>query len=101
MATYFASKQYIAENRDVVDRFKRAMEKSLDYASSHADEVRAIVGDLHGDPAGGARQDEPAGVEGRPQRADDRADVEAAQKYGFIEEEPSLDDLILRTGSGR
>ena len=33
VATYFASKQYIAENRDEVDRFTRAMQKSLDYAS--------------------------------------------------------------------
>ena len=33
VATYFASKQYIAENRDVVDRFARAMQKSLEYAA--------------------------------------------------------------------
>ena len=47
VATYFTSKQYIAENRDVVDRFARAMQKSLEYAAGHDDEVRAIVGDLH------------------------------------------------------
>ena len=44
VATYFTSKQYIAENRDVVDRFARAMQKSLEYAAGHDDEVRAIVG---------------------------------------------------------
>ena len=45
VATYFASKQYIAENKDVVERFKRAMEKSLDYASANEAEVRAVVGE--------------------------------------------------------
>ena len=58
-------KQYIAENGDVVDRFKRAIEKSLEYASSHPDEVRTVIGDVHGDPAGGARQDHAAAC-GRP-----------------------------------
>ena len=53
VATYFASKQYIGESRDVVDRFVRAMQKSLDYASSHDDEVARDRGDLHRDPAGG------------------------------------------------
>ena len=41
VATYFASKQYIAENGEVVERFKRAMEKSLEYAATNDDEVRA------------------------------------------------------------
>ena len=43
VATYFATKDYIAENRDVVERFKRAMEKSLDYASQNPDEVRKAI----------------------------------------------------------
>ena len=40
---YVASEQYIAENGDVVDRFARAMNKSLDYAQAHPDEVRRII----------------------------------------------------------
>jgi NitT/TauT family transport system substrate-binding protein len=96
VATYFASKQYIAEHRDVVDRFTRAMEKSLDYAAGHDAEVRAIVGtyteipqevlDKMNLPVWKADLNEPT-IE---------QTSAAAKEYGFIEEEPSLDDLILR-----
>ena len=96
VATYFASKQYIAEHRDVVDRFTRAMQKSLEYAAGHDGEVRAIVGtyteipqevlDKMNLPVWKADLNEPT-IE---------QTVAAAKEYGFIEEEPSLDDLILR-----
>jgi NitT/TauT family transport system substrate-binding protein len=96
VATYFASKQYIAESRDVVDRFVRAMEKSLDYASSHDDQVRAIVGtyteipqevlDQMNLPVWKADLNEPT-IE---------QTAEKAQEYGFIEQPPDLDELILR-----
>ena len=96
VATYFASKQYIAENRDVVDRFVRAMQKSLDYASSHDDEARAIVGTY---------TEIPQEVIDKMQLPVWKSDlneptieqtIDAATKYGFIDEAPSLDDLILR-----
>ena len=96
VATYFASEQYIAENRDVVDRFVRAMQKSLDYAASNDDEARAIVAtyteipqeviDVMNLPVWKADLNEPT-IE---------QTVEAASRYGFIEEPPSLDELILR-----
>jgi NitT/TauT family transport system substrate-binding protein len=96
VATYFASKQYIGENRDVVDRFVRAMEKSLDHASSHPDQVRAIVGtyteipqevlDQMNLPVWKADLNEPT-IE---------QTAEKAKEYGFIEESPDLDALILR-----
>ena len=75
VATYFASKQYIAEHRDEVDRFNA---RDAEVARVRVRPRRRGPRDrrhLHGDPAGGARQDEPARVEGRPERADDRADV--------------------------
>src|SRR5215217_4355736 len=43
VATYFASKQFIAENGDVVDRFVEAMNKSLEYSQAHPDEVRDVL----------------------------------------------------------
>src|SRR5215217_3376337 len=42
VATYFATKEYIAKNKDVVDAFKRANENSLDYAQPNPDEVRKV-----------------------------------------------------------
>ena len=96
VATYFATKQYIGESRDVVERFVRAMQKSLDYASSHDDEAREIVGtyteippeviDKMKLPVWKSDLNEPT-IE---------QTIEAATKYGFIDEAPSLDDLILR-----
>ena len=44
VATYFATKEYIAKNKDIVERFKRAIEKSLDYAQRNPDEVRKVIG---------------------------------------------------------
>jgi NitT/TauT family transport system substrate-binding protein len=98
VATYFASKQYIGESRDVVDRFNRAIAKSLDYASQHDDEVRAIVGTYTEIPK------EVLDKMNLPVWKSDlnRPTIEqtsaAALEYGFIEEEPSLDELILQTG---
>jgi NitT/TauT family transport system substrate-binding protein len=96
VATYFASRQYIGEQRDVVDRFVRAMQKSLDYAAGHDDEVRAIVGtyteipqevlDAMNLPVWKADLNEPT-IE---------QTAEKAQEYGFIEEPPDLEEMILR-----
>jgi NitT/TauT family transport system substrate-binding protein len=96
VATYFASKQYIAENKDVVERFRRAMEKSLDYAQQNPEAVRAVVTEYTRIPK------EAAESMTLPQwRADlnektIQQTIDLAQKYGFTEESPSLDELILR-----
>jgi NitT/TauT family transport system substrate-binding protein len=44
VALYVTSTALIAENPDLVTRFTRALKKSLEYANSHPDEVRAIMG---------------------------------------------------------
>jgi NitT/TauT family transport system substrate-binding protein len=96
VATYFASDQYIAENKDVVDRFRRAMKKSLEYAAANDDAVRAVVGEY---------TEIPAEVIDKIKLPTWKADlneptiqtiVDLAAKYGFIEEKPALDDFILR-----
>jgi NitT/TauT family transport system substrate-binding protein len=96
VATYFASKQYIADSRDVVDRFTRAMQKSLEYASAHDDEVRAIVGTYTEIPqAVLAKMNLPTWKSDLNRPTIEQTSA-AAKEYGFIEEEPSLDDLILQ-----
>jgi NitT/TauT family transport system substrate-binding protein len=96
VATYFASKQYIGENGETVDAFKRAMEKSLDYASQNPEEVRKVIGTY---------TEIPAEVLDKITLPVWKADLneptiqqvaDLAKKYGFIEEVPSLDDLIRR-----
>jgi NitT/TauT family transport system substrate-binding protein len=96
VATYFASKQYIAESRDVVDRFTRAMQKSLEYASAHDDEVRAIVGTYTEIPQAVLDKMNLPVWESDLNRPTIEQTSAAAKEYGFVEEEPSLDDLILQ-----
>jgi NitT/TauT family transport system substrate-binding protein len=96
VATYFASKEYIAKNGDVVDRFKRAIEKSLEYSAQNPDAVRKAVGtyteipkeviDKIHLPVWKADLNEPT--------IQQVADL--AKKYGYIEEVPSMDDLIKK-----
>jgi NitT/TauT family transport system substrate-binding protein len=96
VATYFASKQYIAENKDVVERFQRAMTKSLEYAAKNEAEVRAVIGEYTKIP--------PEVIEKihlptwRPDLNEPtiQAVAELAKKYGFVKEAPALDDFILR-----
>jgi NitT/TauT family transport system substrate-binding protein len=96
VATYFATKEYIGKNADVVDRFKRAIEKSLDYASQNPDAVRKVIGTYTEIPA------EVLDKITLPQWKADlnqptiELNAELAKKYGFIEEIPSIDDLIWK-----
>jgi NitT/TauT family transport system substrate-binding protein len=96
VATYFSTERYIEQNRDVVDRFVRAMKKSLEYADSHPGEVRKTVpkytqippkaAQAMTLPQWGAELNEPT----------IKTTAQLAAKYGFVKKAPSLDDLILR-----
>jgi NitT/TauT family transport system substrate-binding protein len=94
VATYFTSTQYAEENADVVDRFVQAMNKSLTYAESHPDEVRKALLDYTEIP--------PEAAEAiklpvwRPDLNEPTIErlSELSVKYGLIEEEPDLDELI-------
>jgi len=94
VATYFATKQYAGKNKDVIDRFVRAINKSLDYAQSHPDEVRRIVPTYTKIP-----KDVAAKIQ-LPQWSADlnepsiQQTADLAQKYGFIKDKPDMGDLI-------
>ena len=94
VATYFTTKQYAEESADTVDRFVRAMNKSLEYAQSHPDEVRKVLLDYTEIP--------PEAVEAiklpiwRTDLNEPTIEKlsELSRKYGLIEEEPDLEELI-------
>jgi NitT/TauT family transport system substrate-binding protein len=96
VATYFASEEYIAKNTDVVEGFKRAIEKSLDYAQQNPDEVRKVIGTYTEIPP------EVLDKITLPQWKADlneptiQMNIDLSKKFGFIEEEVSLDDMIWR-----
>ena len=94
IATYFASKQYIAKNADVIKRFKTAMDRSLAYAQSHPDEVRKIVPTYTKIPPTAAEH--MALPQWRPGLNTSTIELTAklAQKYGYVKSAPPLSDLI-------
>jgi NitT/TauT family transport system substrate-binding protein len=96
VATYFTSNQYAESNPDVVERFVRAMNKSLEYAQTHPDETRDILLDYTEIPPEAAEA-----IKLPVWRADLNEDTiellsELSEKYGLIEEQPDLDQLIRR-----
>jgi NitT/TauT family transport system substrate-binding protein len=94
VATYFTSKQYAQENGDVVDRFVKAMNRSLTYAQSHPDEVRDVLLEYTEIPPEAAEQIKlPIW---RPDLNEPTIELlsELSLKYGLIEEQPDLDELI-------
>jgi ABC-type nitrate/sulfonate/bicarbonate transport system substrate-binding protein len=94
VATYFTSTQYAEENADVVDRFVKAMNRSLTYAQSHPDEVREVLLDYTEIPPEAAEQIQlPIWRPDLNEPTIERLS-ELSLKYGLIEEEPDLDELI-------
>jgi NitT/TauT family transport system substrate-binding protein len=94
VATYFTSKQYAEQNADVVDRFVTAMNKSLTYAQSHPDEVRQVLLDYTEIPPEAAEQIKLPVWREDLNRPTIELLSELSKKYGLIEEEPDLDELI-------
>jgi NitT/TauT family transport system substrate-binding protein len=94
VATYFTTKQYAEENADVVDRFVRAINKSLEYAQSHPDEVRDILLEYTEIPPEAAEAIQlPIWRTDLNEPTIERLS-ELSAKYGLIEEEPDLNELI-------
>jgi NitT/TauT family transport system substrate-binding protein len=97
VATYFASRQYIEQNGDVVDRFVRAMNRSLEYAQENPDAARDIVLEYTEIPP------EAAEAMTLPQWESDinlptiETTAQLAEQYGFIEEQPDLSELIRQS----
>jgi NitT/TauT family transport system substrate-binding protein len=100
VATYFVTKQYAAQNKDVIDRFVRAINKSLDYSQSHPDLVRQVVPTYTKIPKDVAAKMKLPQWSADLNRPSIEQTADLAQKYGFIENKPSLDDMI-RPQSGR
>jgi NitT/TauT family transport system substrate-binding protein len=96
VATYFTTREYAEQNADVVDRFVSAMGKSLEYSQSHPDEVRQVLLDYTEIP--------PEAVEAiklpiwRTDLSEPTIEQlsKLSEKYGLIEEQPDLDELIRR-----
>jgi NitT/TauT family transport system substrate-binding protein len=93
-AFYFASRETLQKNPGLVDRFRRALAKSFDFAAANDDEVRTIIQDY------AKITPELAGkVEMSKWHPDVNMDAlqklgTAARKYGVLEKEPDYQALI-------
>src|SRR5215217_7375558 len=96
VATYFTSKQMIESDPELIDRFKTAMEKSLEYSAENPDAVRAVLPEYTQIPEeAAAKINLPSW---QPELTEDTIQKlsELSEKYGLIEKQPDLDELIRR-----
>lgn len=91
---YVAASDYIADNPDIVDRFARAMNKSLDYAQAHPDEVRRIIPTFTKTPAEAAQSLRLPAFDSKLDRKGIELEADLVAKYGIIEESPSYEELV-------
>ena len=94
VANYFATKQYIAQNKDVVQRFAKAMNKSLEYAQSHPEAVRAAVPTYTKIPPAAAKNMKLPQWQAGLNKPTIELTSNLAKQYGYIKSQPNLNDLI-------
>jgi NitT/TauT family transport system substrate-binding protein len=99
VATYFTNESYLEKNQDVVERFARAMNKSLAYAQEHPDEVRSIVLTYTKIPKVVAEHMQLPYWSPDLNRDSIELVAEETKKAGFLEALPSLDELIWKGGT--
>jgi NitT/TauT family transport system substrate-binding protein len=94
LSGYFGSAEFIEQNGDLVERFQRAMNRSLDYAAAHEDEARQAIAENTEIP--------PPVVEKMPLphwTSDLNEDsirflIGQAEKYDYFDEEIDVDALL-------
>jgi NitT/TauT family transport system substrate-binding protein len=94
IGVYVATDQYIESNRDVVDRFSRAMNKSLDYAAENPDEVRRIIPTYTKVPKEVAARMRLPAFDSEIDEAGIELNAELTKRWRIIEKVPPVDDLV-------
>jgi NitT/TauT family transport system substrate-binding protein len=100
VATYFVTKQYAAQNKDVVDRFVRAINKSLEFAQQNPDVVRQVVPTYTKIPKDVAAKMTLPRWASEINQPTVQQTADLAQKYGYIKDKPDLGELIRPQGGG-
>jgi NitT/TauT family transport system substrate-binding protein len=96
VATYFTSEQFIKQNGAVVNRFVRAMKKSLAYAAANPEAARAAVLTYTKIPPAAAQTMRLPNWNPAYNDASIDKTIALARKYGFVKGPVALDDLIRR-----
>jgi NitT/TauT family transport system substrate-binding protein len=91
---YVAAEEYIAEDGDVVDRFERAMNKSLEYADANPEEVRRIIPTYTETPEEAAQKLRLPVFDPELDREGIELEADLTAKYGIVEEAPAYEELV-------
>ena len=94
VATYFAARPYIEQNADVISRFTRAIKKSLEYSQQNPEAVRKEVLEYTEIPPPAAKAMVLPQWDPEINRPTIETTSQLAKKYGFLKEEPDLNELI-------
>jgi NitT/TauT family transport system substrate-binding protein len=94
VATYFAARPYIEQNGEVIERFTRAIKKSLEYSQQNPEAVRKEVLEYTEIPPEAAKAMVLPQWDPEINRPTIETTSQLAKKYGFLKEEPNLDELI-------
>ena len=98
LGTYFTSGKYASEHPDVVERFRRAMNKSLEYTQDHPDELRAIVTEFTEIPKPVAAKMAQPIFSSKINVASIQLTAEQMAKYGLVDKAPDVGKLLPDAG---
>jgi len=94
VGTYFSSTPYIEKNADVAERFAKAMNRSLEYTAEHPEAARKAVTGYTKIPPQAAKAMKLSLWSSDLNRPSIELVADQAQKFGFVKEKPSVDELI-------
>lgn len=97
LSTYATSKQFAAENEDVLKRFKTAMDQSLEYAQQNTDAVRAVLPTYLDMPPEVAQQVRLPEWNTDVSRESFEAFADLAESNDLLDGKPDLDTLLAGT----
>jgi NitT/TauT family transport system substrate-binding protein len=93
-AAYFASERFIEEQPDVLERFVRAVERSLDYTQQHPDEARRAVLEYTKTPAATVKAMNLTQWGRELDASSIELTARLAERYGYVERAPEIDTLV-------
>ena len=91
---FYMSKQFIEQNPGIVEKWRKALQKSADYANSHPEETRAQIIKKTGADAKLVQSAPLPQYSAEVDREAVKKESELLVKYGVIKEAPSLDSLV-------
>ena len=93
-AGFFATDSYVAGNKDVVERFARAVHKSFAYSAAHPQAMRDVIPTYTEIPPAVAQKITLPDFRAYTDTSTIELAAELAKKYGYIKEKPDLSELV-------